>query len=91
MERDSEHPAPAAPLVKVIDLAPGAAEAAQHLAQADQMRDDLLRQIARAFAVPLAYQLGPKVTDLCAGHRADLAPQSVVHGRQIAPGADRGR
>ena len=64
MERDSEHPAPAAPLVKVIDLAPGGAEAAQHLAQAAQLRDDTLRQIARAYALPQGSVLVPIVAHM---------------------------
>lgn len=73
MERDSEHPAPAAPLVKVIDLAPGATDAAQHLAA----RDDMLRQIARAHALPSSV-LSPMTQAL---RRADALALTVGRDR----------
>ena len=57
MERDSETPAPAAPLVKVIDVTPGGAEAAQLLA----VRDDMLRRVALAYALPGHSALVPMV------------------------------
>lgn len=54
MERDSEHPAAAAPLVKVIDLAPPTL--AQHLD-----RDAQLRRVAQAYALPQGSVLVPMV------------------------------
>lgn len=78
-------------------MAPGGAEAAQHLAQAAQLRDATLRQIASAYALPQGSVLVPMVArmdmaarQLGAALNEPLAT-SVVHARQLMDGSGRGR